>query len=84
MDFVLTDLYTQLDAVNSYTSGWDKPRILSWLRRFGKVYGPYHTYYGQETWSFCSSCGPFAGFYFNEQNELVIPYRQKRLSKGAL
>lgn len=82
MDFVLVDLYTQLDAVNCYTLGWDKLRILSWLKRFGGVDGPYSSF--GEMWVFCSSCGPFTGFYFSEQNELVIPGRKKRLSKGAL
>ncbi len=84
LDFILVDLYSQLDAVNSYTNGWDKPRVLSWLQRFGRVDGPHDTGYDQEMWAFCSSCGRFTGFYFNEQNQLVIPGRKKMISREAL
>ena len=37
LDFVLLDLYTQLDAVKAYTNGWDRQSILSWLQQFGRI-----------------------------------------------
>ncbi len=80
MEFVVIDLYSQLDAVNAHIKGWDRQRILMWLRLFGEVSGPFQLGMA-ETLVFRSVCARTTGFYFNEQNEILIPGRKKRVSE---
>ncbi len=39
-DFTLIDLYSQREAVESYTAGWSADQLVNWLRQEGTLFEP--------------------------------------------
>jgi hypothetical protein len=70
-ELVLTDLYSQREAVVEYVKGWQPLEILSWMRLFGSVIEP-----GDgvilRLYTFRSGAGIEGHFYFRGGEELVI------------
>ncbi len=72
MDFVLVDLFSQLDAVNLHTRGWGQDQILEWLRHFGQVESLSDISIGASH-VFRSPCGLETPFALSDTDEIVLP-----------
>jgi hypothetical protein len=66
-DFVLIDLYSQRHSVQKFVLGWSIEEIIDWLTCFGEVYVFDDQPYGKR-YSFRSTCGRLAGFWFNDSD----------------
>jgi hypothetical protein len=69
--FIMIDLRSQRAAFKDYVQDWTLSEILAWLTRYGRVEtvsGAYHLMY-----VFSSASALYAGFWINDDGELVIP-----------
>ena len=77
-DFVIVDLESQAEAISQRVAGWSKAKFLAWLSQYGEVIPVKHPGEEVERYSFHSSTGPWAGFWFYKDGTLHLWARQGR------